>query len=77
MQWQIIQDMKAAGYKTYNLGEIADKTETYNNPHFEEGISTFKRRFGCTLLPTFSADLVLSPVKYNLWKSIVRLLNRK
>ena len=60
--WQAIKDLKAAGYKRFNLWGIAPAGQPH---HRYAGVTTFKTGFSNGVVEFVPAhDLVISPVKY-------------
>lgn len=65
--WQVMRDMKAAGYKRFNLWGIAPAGQPN---HRYAGVTTFKTGFGGEIVEFVPAhDLVISRVGY--WKDLV------
>ena len=63
IQWQVIRDLKAEGYKRYNLFGIAPP----NQPnHRYAKVTTFKTGFGEVTNFVPAHDFVLNPMKYRL-----------
>lgn len=70
LQWQAIKDAKAAGCKKYDLGGISINKW--------KGITRFKLGFSPGTKPVEfpgSYDIVISPVKYGIYRSIQKLKN--
>ena len=62
IQWQVIRDLKAEGYRYYNLWGIAPKGAEH---HRYAKVTTFKTGFGGQIVNFVPAhDLVVSKVKY-------------
>ena len=65
--WRVIRDMKAAGYKRFNLWGIAPSGQPN---HRYAGVTTFKTGFGGEIVEFVPAhDLVISRVGY--WKDLI------
>jgi len=79
LQWQAIKDAKISGYMKYDLGGV--KTEKISNFKFKisnswSGITKFKTGFAPeTKSVQFPGcyDIVLNPVKYNLYRILQRI----
>ncbi len=75
LQWQVIQDAKAAGLKRYNLFGIAPP----NSPHHRyAGVTTFKTGFGgeqITYLP--AQDMVIKPIHYKFVHALEQLRKKR
>jgi lipid II:glycine glycyltransferase (peptidoglycan interpeptide bridge formation enzyme) len=70
LQWQAIKDAKVAGCKKYDLGGISINKW--------KGITRFKLGFSLATEPVEfpgSYDIVISPVKYGVYRSIQKLKN--
>lgn len=65
--WEVIRDMKAAGYKRFNLWGIAPPGQPN---HRYAGVTTFKTGFGGEIVEYVPAhDLVISRIGY--WKDLI------
>jgi lipid II:glycine glycyltransferase (peptidoglycan interpeptide bridge formation enzyme) len=78
LQWQAILDAKAAGCEKYDLGGV--KTCNMQHKTFSkdswEGITRFKTGFSTATKPIEfpgSYDIVLNPLKYNLYRILQRI----
>jgi lipid II:glycine glycyltransferase (peptidoglycan interpeptide bridge formation enzyme) len=72
LQWRAIQDAKALGCESYDLGGIDTKSEKKS----WEGITRFKWGFSLvTKSVTFpgSNDIVLSQIKYRIYKTLQKI----
>jgi peptidoglycan pentaglycine glycine transferase (the first glycine) len=70
LQWRAIQDAKKAGCTHYDFGGINTKTG--------EGITKFKLGFAPNVLPVEfpgAYDIVISPIKYRLYRSMQKIKN--
>jgi lipid II:glycine glycyltransferase (peptidoglycan interpeptide bridge formation enzyme) len=75
LQWQAILDAKAAGCEKYDMGGINTKNQqpTTNN---WAGITRFKTGFSTTAQAirfSGSYDIVLNPLRYNLYRILQRI----
>ncbi len=62
LQWQVIKDLKALGYRRYNLWGIAPPDQPH---HRYARVTTFKKGFGGEIVEFVSAqDLVIKPARY-------------
>ncbi len=89
LQWQAILDAKKAGFKRYDLGGVKTKESNDLAPTLSvarrgskggrgswQGITRFKTGFSPNTKPVIfsgSYDIVLSPVKYNLYRIIQKI----
>jgi len=79
LQWQAILDAKKAGCERYDLGGV--KTEKnpkskIQNPNSWAGITRFKMGFAPKVEPICFPgcyDIILKPVKYNLYRGLQKL----
>lgn len=78
IQWHIMKDLKAKGFKKYVLGQVKSESDTSSdNDKFIKGISPFKMRFGPTLVEGVSTAITLKPFASFLWNMLVKILIRK
>jgi hypothetical protein len=78
IQWHIMKDLKAKGFKKYVLGQVKSGSDTgSSNDKFINGISPFKMRFGPTLAEGVSTVITLKPFASFLWNVLVKILIRK
>lgn len=74
LQWQVIKDAKAAGFKRYNLFGIAPPGAVH---HRYAGVTTFKKGFGGAEVDYLPAhDLVIDPAKYQFTK-LIEVIRKK
>ncbi|MBI4034356.1 peptidoglycan bridge formation glycyltransferase FemA/FemB family protein [Candidatus Saccharibacteria bacterium] len=66
MQWQIMQDLKEQGIKTYDLCGVST-----NNTSDLKGVTLFKTGFGEPVRLQWGYELPLSSWRYNLWKQLI------
>ena len=75
LQWEMIQEAKNRGCKTYDFFGIAPDN---NEKHPWAGVTKFKKQFGGFEREILgSYDLIFSPIKYNLFKIAERVRRRK
>lgn len=71
IQWQVMQDYKAKGYKRYNLWGIAPPDQP---EHRYAGVTTFKKGFGGEVTAYVPAyDIVLNKTKYMLTLAVEKV----
>jgi lipid II:glycine glycyltransferase (peptidoglycan interpeptide bridge formation enzyme) len=76
-QWFIIKDLKARGLKTYSLGQVAiEGTSDFGDDKFISGITTFKMRFGPSLIRGISGQSILRPFANTCWSWMVKLITK-
>ena len=70
LQWTIMQGLRASGTRRYVLGQVAEPGPIRGSRF--EGISRFKRRFGCQELESHASFYALKPVRLALWSFVTR-----
>jgi peptidoglycan pentaglycine glycine transferase (the first glycine) len=79
LQWRQIQDARTAGCEKYDLGGISTNYESSMNVRIAnkwQGITRFKMGFTPNVKPVEfpgSYDIVISPMKYNLYRIIQKI----
>jgi hypothetical protein len=76
LHWSLIRHYKELGFDYYNFGQVAVGDDP-DNVKFAEGITRFKKSFGGFELSSFSKKIILSPFKYRLWETILKLTGKK
>lgn len=72
MQWQIIQDMKDIGVKTYDMLGTPPSQKRRDTKHPLYGVGLFKTAFSQEIIDYGGVlNIILSPYKYKIWSKYI------